>query len=166
MLRKIIVQNSSIFRRMAVWNKDIKPGPRPITKEEHLIAAKKYGLLPEDYKLIDPDLPLGDYPKVPDVPYLEKDPYEDWDCPRFRINFNDPLHHQWSDLDHIFQPDWYLKHKSKKYANVYGILSIVLPPLIAFLIFFSTQFLKFGKPYLPQQFPFKGEKHYTFEIED
>lgn len=32
------------------WNKDWKPGQYPKTDEERRAAAKKYGLLPEDYK--------------------------------------------------------------------------------------------------------------------
>lgn len=32
------------------WNKDFKPGPFPQTEEERRAAAKKYGLLPEDYR--------------------------------------------------------------------------------------------------------------------
>lgn len=32
------------------WNKDFKPGPFPQTEEERRAAAKKYGLLPEEYK--------------------------------------------------------------------------------------------------------------------
>lgn len=40
------------------WNKDWKPGPYPETEEERKAAAKKYGLLPEDYKPYPDDGPL------------------------------------------------------------------------------------------------------------
>jgi NADH dehydrogenase (ubiquinone) 1 beta subcomplex subunit 8 len=33
------------------WNKDFKPGPYPRTPEEREAAAKKYGLLPEEYQV-------------------------------------------------------------------------------------------------------------------
>lgn len=32
------------------WNKDFKPGPLPTNEEERRAAAKKYGLLPEEYE--------------------------------------------------------------------------------------------------------------------
>lgn len=37
------------------WNKDFKPAPYPETEEERRAAAKKYGLLPEEYKPYPPD---------------------------------------------------------------------------------------------------------------
>lgn len=40
------------------WNKDFKPAPYPETEEERRAAAKKYGLLPEEYKPYPPDCML------------------------------------------------------------------------------------------------------------
>lgn len=37
------------------WNKDFKPGPLPKNEEERRAAAKKYGLLPEEYKTYPED---------------------------------------------------------------------------------------------------------------
>lgn len=37
------------------WNKDFKPGPLPTTEEERRAAAKKYGLLPEEYRTYEND---------------------------------------------------------------------------------------------------------------
>lgn len=39
-----------MYLRFSDWNKDFKPGPFPQTEEERRAAAKKYGLLPEDYR--------------------------------------------------------------------------------------------------------------------
>lgn len=39
----------------ADWNKDWMPGPLPQTEEERRAAAKKYGLLPEEYKTYPDD---------------------------------------------------------------------------------------------------------------
>lgn len=37
------------------WNKDFKPDPLPKSEEERRAAAKKYGLLPEEYKTYPED---------------------------------------------------------------------------------------------------------------
>lgn len=37
------------------WNKDFAPGPLPKTEEERRAAAKKYGLLPEEYRTYPED---------------------------------------------------------------------------------------------------------------
>lgn len=37
------------------WNKDFKPGPLPQNEEERRAAAKKYGLLPEEYQIYEND---------------------------------------------------------------------------------------------------------------
>lgn len=97
------------------WNKDWKPGPYPTTDEERRAAAKKYGLLPEDYKpypddgrslrgnnwlkqiLIDnlsqnwkfTGAGLGDYPHLPDIPVEQRDITYPYDNPEMRRNFGE-----------------------------------------------------------------------------
>ena len=52
----------------APWNYLWKPAPYADTEEKRLAAAKKYGMLPEDYQQYDPvteaDVMAGDYPKL------------------------------------------------------------------------------------------------------
>lgn len=43
------------------WNKDFAPGPLPKTEEERRAAAKKYGLLPEEYRTYPDD---GKYTRI------------------------------------------------------------------------------------------------------
>lgn len=50
----MIFSNFSYFTSID-WNKDFKPGPLPTNEEERRAAAKKYGLLPEEYKTYEND---------------------------------------------------------------------------------------------------------------
>lgn len=74
------------------WNKDFKPAPYPTTEEERVAAAKKYNLLPQDYKSYPDDgVGYGDYPHLPDVPVETKDPYYPYDSPELKRNFGEPV---------------------------------------------------------------------------
>lgn len=75
-----------------VWNKDYKPGKFPVTEEEKAAAAKKYNLLPEEYKpYADDGLGFGDYPQLPNVSVESKDPYYPYDFPEHKRNLHDPV---------------------------------------------------------------------------
>lgn len=78
------------------WNKDFKPAPYPVTEQERLAAAKKYFLLPEEYKpYADDGLGQGDYPKFNDGLGVEnKDSYYPYDFPEHKRNFNEPVSFQ------------------------------------------------------------------------
>ena len=74
------------------WNKDWAAGPHPKTEAECDAAAKKYGLLPEDYKPYPDDgEAFGDYPELPLKGVDSRDPYEDYDFPSLRRNYGDPV---------------------------------------------------------------------------
>ena len=74
------------------WNRDFMPGPYPRTPEERAAAAKKYGLRVEDYEPYDDDgTGFGDYPKLPRISAEARDPYENYDIPELRRNFNEPV---------------------------------------------------------------------------
>lgn len=74
------------------WNKDFKPGKYPETEEERRAAAKKYNMLPEEYKpYADDGMGCGDYPKMPDIAIESKDPYYPYDFPEHKRNFNEPV---------------------------------------------------------------------------
>jgi len=79
----------SISRRSLVSHEPWQLGPYPKTKEERLAAAKKYGLLPEEYEPYPEDdgLGFGDYPKLPDIGQDSKSEYYPWDCPSHNRNF-------------------------------------------------------------------------------
>jgi len=78
---------------VAGWNKDYKPAPYPQTEKERLAAAKKYYLLPEEYKpYADDGLGYGDYPKVGGGLGVEaKDTYYPWDYPEHKRNHHEPV---------------------------------------------------------------------------
>ena len=77
---------------LADWNKDWMPGPYPETPEQRAAAAKKYGMLPEDYKPMPNDgFGKGDYPDLPMDPWEEKDAHYNWDSPDHRRDFGDPV---------------------------------------------------------------------------
>lgn len=78
---------------VAGWNKDYKAGPFPKTEKEQLAAAKKYYLLPEEYKpYADDGLGYGDYPKVGYGLGVEaKDVYYPWDYPEHKRNLHEPV---------------------------------------------------------------------------
>merc|ERR1711879_501795 len=80
----------------APWNYTWKPGPYPINDEERAAAARKYGMLLEDYKPNeDPDAMMGDYPDLPIEPQAEKNAMYEWDCPEYRRNYGEPLQEEW-----------------------------------------------------------------------
>ena len=61
----------------------------PKNAAEIAAAAKKYGLLPADYK---PDPQIGgDYPDVPLVGTHERSGYEQWDDRYWRRNWGEPV---------------------------------------------------------------------------
>lgn len=77
---------------ISVWNKDYKPGKFPTTEEEKAAAAKKYNLLPEEYKpYADDGAGFGDYPQLPDVAVESRDPYYPYDFPEHKRNWHDPV---------------------------------------------------------------------------
>lgn len=74
------------------WNKDFKPAQFPETEEQRAAAAKKYNVLPEEYKPYPDDgMGYGDYPQLPDVPADIKDPYYPYDMPNLKRNFGEPV---------------------------------------------------------------------------
>jgi len=85
----------------APWNYLWKPAAYADTDEKRIAAAKKYGMLLEDYKQYDPvtemDVMAGDYPKLPESSAMEylRDPYYPWDIPQYRRNYGEPLHENW-----------------------------------------------------------------------
>jgi len=77
------------------WNRDWMPGPYPKTPEERAAAAKKYNLRVEDYEPYPDDgTGFGDYPKLPLVSATARNPYEVYDIPEFKRNYNEPVRRQ------------------------------------------------------------------------
>ena len=74
------------------WNEDWKPGKYPETEEQKIAAARRYGLLREDYEPYPDDgLGLGDYPKLPLVASDDRDPFEPFADQVQRRYFAEPV---------------------------------------------------------------------------
>merc|ERR1711963_112643 len=146
------------------WNQDWKPGPIPRTAEERAAAAKKYGIRPEDYKVLAEDKDdhqgrmvlhhLGDYPNLPVASHAMRDPWEDWDHPQDRRNYGDIIHH---DAE-VPGTEWYDKnrpgpggipHKSVWFrwcATFFGI----------WIMWFLLEPYPIFPPMMPKQYPFNN----------
>lgn len=155
---------------VTTWNQDWRPGQFPVTPEERAAAAKKYGLLVEDYEPM-PYGEWGDYPKIPDVGGAAKDPYYNWDDPHTRRNFGEPLHLHWDCLtEDRFEAQSEVKGyfpKGRTYGQMLRHFLTIM--IVAFLVYYSTCNVVVNYPIMPKQYPsdvaVKGMKHYTFEIE-
>lgn len=83
---------------------NLKVGPWPRTKEERERAAKKYNLIPEDYKPFDECEGWGDYPDLKAIGAYNRDPYDDFDNPAANTLYGEPYHifydlYQWERMD-------------------------------------------------------------------
>ncbi|KAF2357033.1 NADH dehydrogenase [ubiquinone] 1 beta subcomplex subunit 8 [Trinorchestia longiramus] len=146
-------------RNAAHWNDDWKPGPYPKTEAERVAAARKYGLLPEDYEPYPDDgMGLGDYPKLPVVSAESKDPYEPWDFPEYRRNFGEPLHVDF-DMYGLDRVKYEHTDPLSPQGYVLAFFSMVGSILVLAYIFQDTLTYEMK----PKQWPSSGEKHYTFE---
>jgi len=145
------------------FNRDFMPGPYPKTEEERRAAAKKYGMLPEEYEPYPDDgFGFGDYPKLPDISAENKDPFYNWDFPAEKRNFGDPIH---VHADGISEDRWDMNKKfvvpyKKQMAMLFGVVGGAL------FIFYLTDDYKMIQTVMPKQMPHEGGKHYTFEQVD
>jgi len=144
------------------WNHHWKPGPYPTTDEERAAAAKKYGLLPEDYKpMPDDGFGEGDYPDLPETPLDARDPYEDYDMPGYKRNYGEPLY---ANQD-VQNEAWWNPHMVWPYSYkvMVGAFVAVYGGWLG-LNYLSRNFT-YVKPVFKQQYP-KDGPHYTFERND
>jgi len=112
LLRKALTQTAlsvngkhgiQFIRLASHWNKDWKPGPYPKTQAERAAAAKKYGLLLQDYEPYPEDgMGYGDYPKLPLVSNDQRDPFVNWDYPDMKRNFAEPVNYFTFKRHHTF----------------------------------------------------------------
>lgn len=72
---------------ITIW----RPGPRPKTKEEIELAAAKYNMIPEDYKIHDEVMCLGDYPDIEPLCWPTRDPFYEWDDEYNRKCYGEPV---------------------------------------------------------------------------
>lgn len=145
---------------------DWKPKPYPCTKAEREAAAKRYNLLPSDYKPFENDgLAPGDYFYVEPYNTECRSPWEPYDYPSERRDFNDPQQfdaqlylasgYNPAKLKEILkgQPVWYMLFKT--FAPLFGLwFCLSLGQMYCFFF-----------PLKAKQYPHAVDKenHYTFE---
>merc|ERR1712141_439758 len=83
------------------WNYLWRPEMKiPVTKEEKAAAARKYGMIEEDYVPYGPDehpsLHMGDYPNIKPVGGDERSGHYNWDFPQLKKDFGEPMHENWN----------------------------------------------------------------------
>uniref|UniRef100_A0A4D5RB40 NADH dehydrogenase (Ubiquinone) 1 beta subcomplex subunit 8, mitochondrial-like n=1 Tax=Scolopendra viridis TaxID=118503 RepID=A0A4D5RB40_SCOVI len=147
--------------RHAHWNRDWKPGPYPRTPEERAAAAKKYGLLPEDYEPYPEEDCFGDYPNLPPVSAEARDPFAIWDHDAHKRNFGEPIH---IDADMYGEDRFNINYRpristSMKILTLLGVISGSAG------LFYLGEVFKFYPSIMPKQLYGEGVKHYTFEPE-
>ncbi|CAK9303334.1 unnamed protein product [Gordionus sp. m RMFG-2023] len=85
---------------------DYSPGPYPQTKAERQKAAKRYGLIYEDYEPYPDDgLGIGDYPNLPLIAGEARDPYYSWNTDLYR-DYKEPVHITWNLTSDRIDPNY------------------------------------------------------------
>ena len=141
----------------------------PVTPEEKAKAARKYGMIPEDYEPIGTTDPAmgkfvnyGDYPKMLFEAQNEMPTHYPYDMPELKRDYGWPLH-----VD-----DWWLdERKYDSYENEPKIYSpyrlaagfFLVMPIVFYL---CTKTPRAYYPALRQGRPNDGKTHYYFEKVD
>jgi len=144
------------------WNYLWKPGPYPETEDAKLAAAKKYGLIIEDYKPYPKgdDTLAGDYPMLPLVPEAHRKALYEWDFPEYRRDYGEPLHENWD----MYRETRWTPHSGQRFSlkwQVFFLVSI-LSVNAGLYWFCKTQIPIIQRPVLELQNVRDGP-HYTFE---
>jgi len=154
--------STTVPTKAGYWNKDWRPTDEPPTTEEgKRAAAKKYGMIPEDYETYANDgTGYGDYPKLPLISAESRDPHALYDFPELKRNFGEPMH---VDFDMVGEDRW---DYNKRYR---------VPMLTMLASFLGVMFGGWGLfclgeyvrvvpvPMMPRQFP-PGSVEYFRDI--
>ncbi|EUB58866.1 NADH dehydrogenase [ubiquinone] 1 beta subcomplex subunit 8, mitochondrial [Echinococcus granulosus] len=153
-------------KNFAYWHADWKPKPFPTTPAQREAAAKKYGLLPEDYETYEPDGNCpGDYPKLEPFNELHRDPYEHYDYGHLKRNYNEPIPWFWD----FYGPMGYDNYQQQLRYNEprwRTLIRFIAPVFILFPLFYLGDMYKLFRPMMPKQYPSNGRDNYTFEPAD
>jgi len=149
----------------APWNYMWKPGRFPEDLDERKAAAKKYGMLLEDYSPYeDPDRMTGDYPCLPIEPAAEKNGLYEWDDPAYRRNYGEPLQEEWS----MYQETRLSPNTYKRYSmsTMFACQAAAVTTIILLYILTNGEYgiPKLTQPVLEIQLVTDKEAHYTFEV--
>ena len=159
-----------VLRQASAWHRDWKPAEFPQSEEEKKAAARKYGLIPSDYKAFPDDgLGLGDYPDLPKNGMANRDPYERWDFPARKRNYGEPMHWMQDFMaEFLWNPNFKPPVSWSWMIGWFG--GAIL--LTGLAVYYNP--LRVPKAYKPKQYPFwtggvpyseeyrNKEVHYTF----
>jgi len=157
-----LVQN----RAMAgYWNRDWRPADEvPKTEEERRAAAKKYGLILEDYKTYEADgTGYGDYPNLPLVSAESRDPHALYDIPELKRNFGEPMP---VDADMIGEDRWDISRRLRWPITTMLAAYVGCMSVLAILFFIGQEVRFYPVKMMNRQMLTDNKKHYSFELED
>jgi len=147
------------------WNRDWRPADDlPKTEEEKRAAAKKYGLILDDYKTYEADgTGYGDYPNLPLVSAESKDPNALYDIPELKRNFGEPMP---VDADMIGEDRWDINRRLR--FPIYTMLAAYVGcmSMCALLFFIGQEIRVYPVKMMNKHMLTDGKKHYSFELED
>ena len=137
----------------------------PVTKEEKAAAARKYGMIEEDYVPYGPDehpsLHMGDYPNIKPVGGDERSGHYNWDFPQLKKDFGEPMHENWN-FHQGTRSDTGRKWSTPEKA----FLAFLCNYFFFFGFCYATDDIKIYFPSSAHQLPADGVTHYTFERAD
>merc|ERR1712080_141240 len=150
------------------WNYLWKPGPYPETENERLAAAKKYGLIPEDYKPYPNDgtwnegigpQGLGDYPMLEKSSGDSRSGHINWDDPDLKRNYGEPLHYNfYMTQDTRFDDTTRQRFSVLQFTGMFlATMAVMASP------YYFLRNYPFYNPLTKAQCPKPGEVYYTFE---
>uniref|UniRef100_A0A1I8P7A0 NADH dehydrogenase [ubiquinone] 1 beta subcomplex subunit 8, mitochondrial n=1 Tax=Stomoxys calcitrans TaxID=35570 RepID=A0A1I8P7A0_STOCA len=164
-VQRLAAQNPVVLRQaartMAGWNKDYKPAPYPKTEAEREAAAKKYYLLPEEYKpYADNGLGYGDYPELKGGLGIEaRDPFYPYDFPELKRNLHETFH---ANAD-LYSEDRWSQASPPRFANSTYWLGFLGCMTGCLVVYYWLENYRMYRPVAAKQYPGDGQKHYTFE---
>jgi NADH dehydrogenase (ubiquinone) 1 beta subcomplex subunit 8 len=151
--------------RTALNNREWRPNEEaPVTVEDRAATARKYNMLPEDYKPYPPEYNAGDMPNVaPAGRFFDRSPWEDYDYPMDRQNWNEPRHPD----DHIKYDKTRLGQGAEKQPIIMKeLLKLMLIPVAFILATYVLRSMEFMNPTFRSPKPEPGAVHYSFEKKD
>ena len=151
--------------RTALNNREWRPKEEiPVTIEDRAATARKYNMLPEDYKPNPPEAATGDMPSVaPAGRFFERSPWEDYDYPMDRQNWNEPRHPD----DHIKFDKTRLGHSYEKQPIILKeLLKLMILPVSFILIAYGLREVQLMNPTFRSPKVEPGVVHYSFEKDD
>ncbi|XP_036338541.1 NADH dehydrogenase [ubiquinone] 1 beta subcomplex subunit 8, mitochondrial-like [Rhagoletis pomonella] len=163
--KRLQAANPALFQNLAktyaTWNKDYKPATIPKSDKERESAAKKYYLLPEEYRpYVDNGLGYGDYPDLGKSLGIEaKDPYYPYDFPEHKRNLHETLH---ADID-LYGEDRYSQPEQPRFTNSQYWLTFLGVMFGCLALYYWLENYRMYRPVAVKQYPGDGRKHYTFE---